>query len=116
MVSSRYQAPMRLLQPNSLGVGTTWKLLTLPCRKVVRLLNVVNLIAKLAPAAVTPPPITIPPGPSPLTNESLAGKDARGEESRLKPARENPASNALRTRGEKTCVSCTLATWERSVS
>jgi len=68
------------------------------------------------PVVVTPPPITIPPGPNPRTNESLAGNEARGDESRLKPARENPASNVFRNRGEKTCVSCALATWARSVS
>src|ERR1017187_2747071 len=68
------------------------------------------------PVVVTPPPITIPPGSNPLTNESLAGNEAIGDESKLKPARENPALNVFRSRGEKTCVSCALATWARSVS
>src|SRR5208337_1004226 len=68
------------------------------------------------PVVVTPPPITIPPGPNPRTNESLAGNEASGDESKLKPAREKPASNVFRNRGEKTWVSCALATWARNLS
>src|SRR6266581_3000321 len=39
MASWKYQAPNRLLQPNSLGLGTTWNELTVPCRKVCRLVK-----------------------------------------------------------------------------
>ena len=40
MVSCRYHAPNRLRNPTSLAWGTTWKLLTVPCRNVVRLVKV----------------------------------------------------------------------------
>ena len=68
-----------------------------------------------APVLVLPPPMTIPPGPAPVTKKRLGENVANGNESKPNAERENPALNVLRTRGEKTCVSRTLATWARSV-
>ena len=39
MASSTYHAPNRLRHPSSLALGTTWKLLTVPCRNVVKLVK-----------------------------------------------------------------------------
>src|ERR1035438_2026877 len=40
MASWKYHAPKRLLHPSSLALGTAWKLLTVPCRKVGKLAKV----------------------------------------------------------------------------
>src|SRR6185295_363119 len=39
MASWKYHAPYKLRQPNALGLGTTWKELTVLCRKVCRLVK-----------------------------------------------------------------------------
>ena len=39
MVSSAYQAPNQLRNASSVGLGTTWNMLAVPCRNVVRLVK-----------------------------------------------------------------------------
>src|SRR2546428_11800420 len=68
-----------------------------------------------APVVVAPPLTTMPPGPKPVTNDKLGGYEAKANESRANAAREKPVLNVLSNRGEKICVSRTLATCERSV-
>src|SRR5580698_8579111 len=94
-----------------------------PSEKVNRFLRFQTLAALLGPAAVRaaepvvvfPPPIVIPPGPWPVTNDKLGSNGTNDDGSRLYAAREYPNVNMLTMRGDRMCVSCTLATWLRSV-
>src|SRR6266699_6344006 len=65
-------------------------------------------------AAADAPPITMGPGGLPAKSVISGGRGTSVGESKLNAARENPVRAVLRSRGEKTWVSCTLATWLRS--
>src|SRR2546422_2274538 len=64
-------------------------------------------------AAADAPPITMGPGGLPANRVMSGGRGTMVGESKLNAARENPVRTVLRSRGEKTWVSCALLTWLR---
>src|SRR6266436_6776744 len=64
-------------------------------------------------AAADAPPITMGPGGLPANRVMSGGMGTMVGESKLNAARENPVLAVLRSRGEKTWVSCALLTWLR---